>query len=186
MEVPPPHFREESAMPLPPEPMQHGKNPRVARRRWFRLIALVIFILVLVGFVYYFIKYEQLKNDPAATARAAATKAVKELSQVMVVPDDSNPVLATVSDKDKLKGQPFFEDAENGDEVIIFPASMKAVLYRPATHKIVDIAPLASGTGTAAAVSAAAPMTPTTPAPTEKAPVKSDKSDIATSSDHSS
>jgi hypothetical protein len=60
----------------------------------------------------------------------------------MVVPDEESPIIATVSDKDQLQGQPFFENAENGDQVVIFPSSMRAVLYRPSTRQVVDVAPL--------------------------------------------
>lgn len=91
---------------------------------------------------YYFVQYQRLKSDPTLEARKEAERVVKELSKIMVVPDDPAPVLATVSDRDQLQDQPFFRQAENGDQVVIFPSSMRAVLYRPSEKRVVDMAPL--------------------------------------------
>ncbi|MEJ0053950.1 MAG: hypothetical protein WDN10_04490 [bacterium] len=129
------------------------RNGRRMRRGWSKILAALILVLVLAALAYYFVQYQRLSRDPAVVARAEDAKVIQELSKVMVVPNDPSPVIATVSDKSKLADQPFFAQAQNGDQVIIFPVSMKAVLYRPSARKIIDIAPLATG----ASASAAAP-----------------------------
>lgn len=144
-----------------PEPLAPAVPSRAskARRILVQRIFIVAFVLVLIAGAYYFMQYQKLKNDPAIEAREEAQKVVKELSKLMIVPEEASPIIATVSDKDQLAGQPFFQNAENGDQVVIFPASMKAVLYRPSTHKIVDIAPLA-GAGAPQVPQAQAPLPP--------------------------
>jgi hypothetical protein len=56
------------------------------------------------------------------------------------LPDEA-PTLATIVDKEQLQGQEFFNRSQNGDKVLIFPQAKKAILYRPSTKKIVEVAP---------------------------------------------
>lgn len=56
------------------------------------------------------------------------------------LPTDEEPTLATVTDREKLAEQPFFQKAENGDKVLIYSNSGRAVLYRPYKEKkIIDV-----------------------------------------------
>jgi hypothetical protein len=65
----------------------------------------------------------------------------------MVLPADETPTIATVSDPEKLKDQPFFANAKKGDKVLIFSNSAKAILYSPTEDKIVEVAPINSSAG---------------------------------------
>ncbi len=68
---------------------------------------------------------------------------VTEVGKLMILPSNETPTVATVNDKDKLKGQAFFATAQNGDKVLIYTGIKKAILYRPSIHKIVDVVPVA-------------------------------------------
>lgn len=70
------------------------------------------------------------------------TSLLTEVNLLYDLPTDESPTVATVSDKTKLKNQPFFSKAENGDKVLIYTKAKKAILYRPTTHKIVEVSPL--------------------------------------------
>jgi hypothetical protein len=59
------------------------------------------------------------------------------------VPKDETPTLATVTDKTKLKDQPFFKDAENGDQILIFPQAKKAIIYREKENRLINVGPIA-------------------------------------------
>lgn len=141
-------------------PTDAQRRPRRRRLPMQKILIVVLSLIALVG-VYYFIQYQRLSADPSIEARAEAERVVRELSRVMEVPHGELPIIATVSDKEQLAGQAFFARAENGDQVVIFPTSMKAVLYRPSTRKVVDMAPLS---GPAPTPQASVP-TVSTPAP---------------------
>ncbi len=66
----------------------------------------------------------------------------KEISQYLELPADEVPTVATVVDANKVKGQSFFVNAQNGDKVLLFATSGKAILYRPGTKKIVEVSPI--------------------------------------------
>jgi hypothetical protein len=75
----------------------------------------------------------------------------------MVLPENEQPTIATVTDPSKLSGQSFFAHAKVGDRVLLYAAAKKAILYDPNINKIIEVAPInlddknapsVSGTGT--------------------------------------
>lgn len=52
---------------------------------------------------------------------------------------DEDPVLATVTDIEKMRAQQFFVKIENNDKVLIYTRNKKVILFRPSTNKILDI-----------------------------------------------
>lgn len=72
----------------------------------------------------------------------------KEVGNLMELPADELPTIATVVDSEKVKEQDFFKNAANGDKVLLFAKDGKAILYRPTASKIIEVAPINLGTGT--------------------------------------
>ncbi len=68
-----------------------------------------------------------------------------EVAQLVELPKNEKPAIATVTDPERLKSNPFFAKAQIGDKVIIYAKSGKAILYDPKNHKILDVAPITSG-----------------------------------------
>jgi len=66
----------------------------------------------------------------------------EKLGKVLELPSDEEPTIAEVKDKEKLKGQLFFSSAQNGDKVLLYTNNRRAVLYRPETDKIIEMASL--------------------------------------------
>ncbi len=115
------------------------------------ILFLLVLVIVLgsVGSAAYFYNQNQIAQkmlkDPTGASKEEIKAIAKALSKFMDLPTDEEPTLATVLDKEKLKDQPFFAKAENGDKVIIYTKSGKAILYRPSTGRIIDIAPINLG-----------------------------------------
>ncbi len=101
----------------------------------------VLAILGILGTVYFYHRYETIKKDPNAEKQAEVSSLVREVGQLMLLPGEA-PTVATVLDTKVLKGQPFFQNAKNGDKVLVFVNARQAVLYRPAERKIINVAPL--------------------------------------------
>jgi hypothetical protein len=113
----------------------------------FAVIA--VLALVGVGGVGYQ-KYSALQKEnqrlanPQAAAEDEANRLKQEVGALIELPNE-NPTIATVVDVEKLKNQTFFANAQNGDRVLLFASAKKAVLYRPTTKKIVEVAPINIG-----------------------------------------
>ncbi len=100
--------------------------------------------------VYLYQQNQQLRTDPkalAAASKQATTNEAKDLKvkvgKLMQLPGDEDPVVATVSDKEKLKDQPFFKDTANGDKILIFTAAKKAIIYRESENRLINVGPIA-------------------------------------------
>ena len=118
---------------------------------------LVVVALIGIGSAGYLYKQVQdLKNNPKTSQEAQTNKANEmkaKVSKLISVPNDETPTLATVTDKTKLKDQPFFKDAENGDAILIFPQAKKAIIYRESSNKLINVGPIAITSDAAAKAS---------------------------------
>lgn len=111
----------------------------------------VIALLAVVSSVYFFSQYRQAKQEisrlsaPQEAVLAEQHQLVEQVGRIVELPTGEAPTVATVSDVEKLKHQKFFEQAENGDKVLIYTKAEQAVLYRPSSQKVVQIAPVNLG-----------------------------------------
>ena len=118
------------------------------------LIALIV-LLSLGGFVYgqklrgdnkkLLTQIAQLQKDPQAVANEEVAALVAKVGKLVVLPQNEQPVVATVTDVTKLKDQPAFANAQNGDKILIYTNEKKAYLYNPTKNVIVDVIPVNLG-----------------------------------------
>ena len=115
----------------------------------FFVVTLVVIALGIFGYFQYSKVNAELSNLRKASATTQAT--IEEVTQItldvgklMELPEE-RATIASVTDAEKLKNQPFFAKSQNGDKVLIFTTAKKAILYRPSTRKIIDVAPITIG-----------------------------------------
>ena len=97
---------------------------------------------------------QQLKSsEQTKTSAGDDQQLLAAVGQLIVLPTDEQPTIATVQDLSKLQGQPFFANAEIGDKVLIYSTAKKAILYRPSTNQIIELAPLNTDSGSSTASS---------------------------------
>lgn len=63
---------------------------------------------------------------------------VNRINGLIELPANELPNIATVTNKDRLKDQPFFDKAENGDKVLLYTRAKWGVIYRPSVNKIIE------------------------------------------------
>jgi hypothetical protein len=129
----------------------------------------LIFILIALAAFFFLVKYGQNKVSLKQLASSQKTsnqgvgQLVSAVGKLMELPQET-PIAATISDITKLKNQPFFTNAQNGDRVLVFTQAKKAILYRPSNNKIINVSSLS--------------FSPTSPTPTitEVSPIPSSSS----------
>lgn len=109
-------------------------------------ILFIVFMLAAVGFFAY--QYVHTRNElnkaknPDQAAKQETQDILNDIGKYLELPNSEQPTMATVSNKEKLKSQPFFENAENGDKVLVYTKAQQAILYRPSTKKVIEYAPV--------------------------------------------
>ena len=108
-------------------------------------IVLAVVLVAAVAAAGYFYKQAQDLRKPEGQQKAAeqaATDLKNKVSKLTLLPSET-PTVATVQDISKLKDQPFFKDAKNGDKILIFTATKKAIVYRESENLIINSGPIA-------------------------------------------
>lgn len=108
-------------------------------------IRFVMFVLILIllisGVVYGCVYlYKNMYKDKVTSTQTL----LDEVGRLVILPEGEEPSMATVTDLGPLEGQDFFKNAQIGDKLLVFSTSQKAILYRPSTKSIVEIAPINS------------------------------------------
>ncbi len=91
--------------------------------------------------VYYFRQYRMIASDSTKAEEVQTQMILDALSRVIELPHEK-PSVVTITDREQLQNQPFFQKAVNGDKIIIFQEARRVILYRPSTGKIIDMVPL--------------------------------------------
>lgn len=108
------------------------------------ILALVVAIASIAFASLQYNEAQKLKTtDGAKQVADEEAKVLKEkVSKIMQLPKEK-PTVATIKDITKLKDQPFFNGAKNGDKVLIFTEARKAIIYRESTNLVINSGPIA-------------------------------------------
>jgi len=124
------------------------------------IMATLIFVGAIGAGVYFYWQYQEVVKNPEIITKQETAWVLEKVNKLIDLPQDETPTIATVLDKDKLKDQDFFKKAENGDKIIVYMKAKKAVLYRPNTNKIIEVAPVFTDETQQAAASGAITANP--------------------------
>lgn len=132
------------------------ETPKKRRAIKKGLIAGLLILLLLAvasgGWYLYYMESKTLREiqkDPSKLQelnKGEVAALVAKVRMLYELPGDEQPTVATVADAEALKkSEPFFAKAQNGDKVLIYAKAKKAILYRPSTNKIIEVAPINIG-----------------------------------------
>ena len=156
--------------PIEDKPVKKSAN----LRRVLRSVFFGLAILLSIGAAgYYYWQYSDLRQHPEKLSTQTALDLKKEVSRIILLPDEE-PQIAVVQDVDKLKReQSFFDNANNGDKVLIFSVAKKAVLYRPSERKIIEVGPVNQSALDSAESAESTPSTSSSTSSTSTSPILS-------------
>jgi hypothetical protein len=140
-------------------------------RMKYALIVLVgIGLIASFGFLVY--RHYKLQREYAVTKPVSsqaslgidtdeAKRVIDEVRALVVVPTGEEPTVARITDVNRLSGQQFFAQAQNGDHVLVYQNAKRAILFRESENKIVEVTTVnIAGTPTPEPVVAGAEATP--------------------------
>ncbi len=111
-------------------------------KKTFLFLLIAISAAGLFTSAYFYGKYSQIKGNPNVESQKEIDNLVEEVSKLMELPIDESPTIATVADVESLRAQEFFSSAQNGDKILAYLKKKQAILYRPSTKKIINVAPI--------------------------------------------
>lgn len=106
-----------------------------------RLVIAATFLIIVICFFVYYLNSLSNKN-PELKAQIEVSELLSRVGKLIVLPENEMPTLATILDENKVKEELFFKNAKNGDKLLAYVKNKKAILYRPSTNKIVEVAPI--------------------------------------------
>lgn len=112
-------------------------------RKEIALMAIAIVVLAAIS-ITLFVRMQQPKAAPL-DGQSEIEALVAKVGQLIVLPAEEVPTVATITDPKLLKDQAFFANAQTGNKVLIYAQARKAILYDPLQHKIVEVAPINLG-----------------------------------------
>ena len=107
-------------------------------------IALTILLVFGIG-LYYFLQYhheQKLLKNPLLASEMQQETIVKNVGKLTQLPSGEQPTIAKISDITRLNNQPFFQNAQNGDFVLIYTKAKEAILYDPVSNKVLRVGPI--------------------------------------------
>jgi hypothetical protein len=103
---------------------------------------LIILLFLAAGASFYLYKKTlDLKEFSQVQAQPQNETAdlIARVSKIILLPEGEVPTIATVSNPEELRSQPFFAKAKVGDKVLLYQIAKKAYLYDPEANKIIEV-----------------------------------------------
>lgn len=119
------------------------------KKKFIVIGVFLIFFLVLPPIFYFYKEYQKMyaeyqktqailgKSSAHLSERELNREIINKVSKLIELPSET-PTIASITDKTKLQDT-FFARSQNGDKVLIFQSSKKAIIYRESINKIIDV-----------------------------------------------
>jgi len=156
-------FETGSRIPVKNIPAQNkpGGQPKVAKTvspkkpkktsLAFKVVMFIVLVLLgasVAGSIFLYNKYTetQQKVEKLSTVQGQQELNKTQVQQLLskmrthiLLPKDEDPVVATISDIKLLNSNPFYADAKNGDNVVVYAKAKKAFIYSSDKDMIINV-----------------------------------------------
>ena len=112
-----------------------------------QLVVIVSIAIVLIAAVssavFFFAKYNSLKQTSSSNSQDLQERISKKVAMHFEAPNET-PTIAQINNQSQLQKQQgeFFNNAQNGDYLVIYPKKQIAVIYREGTDRIINTGPI--------------------------------------------
>lgn len=144
------------------DPAGHGKvvyTTSIMEKK-AAILSFILLAIIAVGGsaagIYYYSQYRTLQHK-VADPKAESKELLAKLSKLMDLPQGEEPTVATVTNADQIKSQPFFAKAKNGDRVILYTNARLAILFDDTANKIINFGTINVGNATPSATTRPSP-----------------------------
>jgi hypothetical protein len=116
-------------------------------------------MLVLLALVFEAGRWSVYRAHSELSSMEQANAILVNVGKLIQLPNEQ-PTMATINDAASVKeAQPFLINAENGDVLIVYSNAREALLYRPATNKLIAVGPVDNAQNNRATIPTPAPIT---------------------------
>lgn len=137
-------LEKDMSVPVPEQPVLES-NSGNSQSQKSKKIMIVLSVVAFLFALFFYFQSTRLENDPNKVSEKKISEVVEKVGKLIDLPQGEVPTLAEVSDAEALKDQPFFANAKNGDQVLLYTVAEKAFLYDPKADMIVEVASLNLG-----------------------------------------
>ncbi len=129
-------------------------------------ILIVLVIIAGLGFAYYKASHSVFEANQTLSDTEVKSL-IQAVGRHMYLPDEE-PLVATIADIDMLVAtQPFYQGADNGDILFIYPSISKAILYDPEGDRLINVGPIILDESAEGATDEASILAPTDEQPVD-------------------
>lgn len=116
-------------------------------RRFFFPLIIIAALIILAG-TFELGRYTVYRANPELSGQEQANVMLAKVGALIQLPAGETPTMATINDAvSAKKAQPFLENAENGDVLIVYQNAAEALLYRPSSDKLIAVGPVNNSSG---------------------------------------
>lgn len=123
------------------EPRKPKKTKRILPS--LKTVLVLLIVVLALGFgAYQYREAQRLKTTEGQQelSQAQIDELKNEVGDHIILPKDAEPVVATINNVDELKKtQDFYKLAKNGDKLLIYQKTKRAIIYRPSEDIIVNV-----------------------------------------------
>jgi len=123
--------------------IQEKKSSRFSKKGKTRLILSALLALVIVlgaWFVFQHVASDEYKQK---AAQKEVVELIAKVRTKMILPTNEEPAIFDITDPAQLSAQQaFFSDAIQGDKLLVYSKTAKAIIYSPSRKLIVNVGPV--------------------------------------------